>query len=235
MEGGLLPWKSQSIDGHYPDLDSFGKPLPPPPADLRWEQQSDGSWALQSRSEVGNPQGLTKADKPTVIEHIVMPQDTLAGLSLRYRVPVAAIRKLNMFSGDRIHFKKSLLIPIDPGVTFVAQLNTEEVKLQRFRNATGEATEEARLYLSDHDWDVDKAIEAWKNDEQWVADEGPIPTVAPNLAVSAAFSSEVGELVVAPLSVESTREVAPFAISTTYPVALVYSEEDDSILQPLLA
>lgn len=46
MEGGYKPWKTQTIINNSPDLDSYGRPLPPPPSGFFWEKREDHSWEL---------------------------------------------------------------------------------------------------------------------------------------------------------------------------------------------
>jgi hypothetical protein len=46
MEGGYKPWKVQNIIDNSPDLDSYGKPLPPPPPGYFWERRENLSWEL---------------------------------------------------------------------------------------------------------------------------------------------------------------------------------------------
>lgn len=47
------------------------------------------------------------------------------------------------------------------------QLDTDEVKLQRFKNITHEDAIEASFYLEEHKWDLDSALIAWKDDKLW--------------------------------------------------------------------
>lgn len=46
MEGGYKPWKVQNIIDNSPDLDSYGRPLPPPPPGYYWERRENLSWEL---------------------------------------------------------------------------------------------------------------------------------------------------------------------------------------------
>lgn len=167
MEGGWLPWKLQKNQNNSPSLDSYGKSLPPPPPGHYWYRKEDGSWQLLKMAhDNGNTLGVAAVD-PRVIEHVVMPGDTLQGICLKYRVSAVNIRRLNMFSGNNIQFKTVLLVPVDGGAVVEQQLNTPEVMLQKFRNATGEGIQESRLYLDEHHWDLDKAVSAWRQDEHW--------------------------------------------------------------------
>lgn len=167
MEGGWLPWKLQKNQNNSPSLDSYGKALPPPPSGYYWDRKNDGTWELLKISNEPVATRITTAVDPRVIEHVVMPGDTLQGICLKYRASAVNIRRLNMFSGNNIQFKKVLLVPIDGGAVVEQQLNTPEVILQKFRNATGEGIQESRLYLEEHHWDLDKAVLAWRQDEHW--------------------------------------------------------------------
>jgi hypothetical protein len=80
------------------------KPLPPLPPGLHWEKQDDGDWkiigeritandgsSLQSSSSeadaaASQQQQQVSVAAPTFIEHVVMADDTLVGLCLRYKV-----------------------------------------------------------------------------------------------------------------------------------------------------
>jgi len=170
MEGGWLPWKLQIHKNNSPSLDSYGKPLPPPPPGHIWERQNDGSWQLLKTTNSDDKAPKSSTSDPRVIEHVVMPGDTLQGICLKYRSSAVSIRRLNMFSGNNIQFKEVLLIPVDGGTVVEEQSNTPEVILQKFRNATGEGIQESRLYLDEHGWDLDKAVAAWRQDENWEHD-----------------------------------------------------------------
>lgn len=172
MEGGYLPWKNHSREV-VDELEALGKPLPPPPSGKSWVKVDDGSWQLQEvdpPAPVLETQNTVIADAPKVVEHTVMPDDTLQGLCLRYHVSVTEVRRINLFSGNSIQCKKTLLIPVSPGASYnsvVQQGDSREVMLQRFRNATGEAVAEARIYMEEHSWNLDEAVAAWRTDESW--------------------------------------------------------------------
>jgi hypothetical protein len=162
-EGGNI-----KIMANSPDLDSYGKPLPQPPSGYHWEKHPDNSWDLvKTYTEQHNPE--TKVfDKSVLIEHVILPGDTLQGICLRYRVSAVEVRRHNMFSGNNIQFKKTLRIPLEPGVPIVLQgYDRNELKLQLFKNETGEENTEAKIYLEDHNWNVTEAIKAWRQDDVW--------------------------------------------------------------------
>lgn len=94
------------------------------------------------------------------------------GICLRYGVSVVDVRRLNNFSGNAFRSKKVLTIPVQSGVPVSPQEQTPEVTLQRFKNATGESTVEAKYYLDGNDWDLEKALTAWKTDDNWSQNHG---------------------------------------------------------------
>eukprot|EP01032_Pedospumella_encystans_P006431 gene6431-7703_t len=77
MEGGYLPWKNKTknVVDH---VDAVGKSLPPPPPGSVWCRESAGSWVLKNAEPVplGNENVIT-VEEPIIIEHTVMPDDTL--------------------------------------------------------------------------------------------------------------------------------------------------------------
>jgi hypothetical protein len=104
---------------------------------------------------------------PSVLEHVVLPNDTIQGICLRYRISAVDLRRYNLFSGNNFKFKKTLRIPIEPGAPVMVQLNTPEVLQQVFQNITGESAIESRVYLDEHKWDLEAALAGWKADDTW--------------------------------------------------------------------
>ena len=138
MEGGYKPWKTQVIIDNSPSLDSYGKPLPPPPSGYFWERRDDRSWELMrldwyfncpclldcmsptdshsstyrlttllttndhSFKSIQTGDDQMKFTLPSVLEHVVMPGDTIQGICLRYRVSAIELRRHNNFSGKSL-------------------------------------------------------------------------------------------------------------------------------------
>lgn len=97
-------------------------------------------------------------------------QINLAGICLRYRVSAVDLRRLNLFSGNNIQFKKTLRIPLSfDSVNEFKQIETNEVILQKFKNETNELNAEARAYLEDSNWNLESALASWRADSQWEA------------------------------------------------------------------
>lgn len=218
MEGGFLPWKNQKLVNDCPSVEYFTKSLPPPPSGQFWERDLEGNWKLVPFSEKQMDDGAIIFPYPSIIEHTIMPNDTLQGLCLKYRASAVEIRRMNMFSGNNIQMKTKLLIPINAGVSILPQVDTEELLLQKFKNVTHEETKESILYLEEHSWNLENALSAWKIDNQWEVDE-----LNRSRSTREKFSAEI-EDVVAPLAVEEAPLVMAAAVSFTPPSF----EEDES-------
>jgi LysM repeat protein len=114
------------------------------------------------------------ARSPEYYTHVVMPEDTLQGICLRYKIKTHILKRFNQDLGDiNLQSVKTLLIPAEHvrlrGKVIVPQVRSRDVELQLFKNDTGLGTIEARLYLDDHDWDAASAKIAWAEDNAWEA------------------------------------------------------------------
>lgn len=168
MEGGQFPWKTQVIKPMSPDLDSYGKPLPSPPFGSYWEKNADGSWHLMKLGkDLEDADDFVVFKEDSVIEHVVMPDETIQGLCLRYRISPTELRRYNLFSGNNIQIKKTLRIPIKAGTPTITQVDSCEVMIQRFKNETDESHLEARIYLEDSNWNYNLAFKKWQEDKEW--------------------------------------------------------------------
>lgn len=168
MEGGYKPWRIQCLDNSIVDLDTLSsKPLPPPPSGHFWEKNIiDGSWELvQCKNTESDIRVIESEIK--FIDHVVMQDDTLPGICLRYNVSVVDVRRCNNFSGNAFRSKKVLRIPIRAGSFINPQEQTQEVILQKFKNLSGVQNAEARYYLDENAWELDMAMKAWETDENW--------------------------------------------------------------------
>lgn len=183
----MLADPSEELTWPYTEVDlseSGGPPqdllsLPSPPEGFVWHCFADGTGYL----EPINP-GLDEPYRSLVIEHLVMQDDTLLGISLRYRARILDIRRLNYLSSDSILHLKAVKVPVKANTLVQLQRNTRDVKVQKFQNTTGEGYEEASIYLEEQDFDLDKgmqtygeiisflplhflALAMWRSDEQW--------------------------------------------------------------------
>jgi len=103
--------------------------------------------------------------------HTVGPGDTMQGICLRHGVSALEIRRLNQCTNANVVALKVVKLP---GAGGGAHLNittaSKKAKLvQEFREESGEGVTEAEYYLEDHQWRVDLALAAWKNDDEWDA------------------------------------------------------------------
>lgn len=119
-----------------------------------------------------------------------------------------------MFSGNAFKSKKALRIPIDKGVSIRLQANDNDLILQRFKNLTNEYELESKFYLDENEYNLEKAYQAWVDDQKWasehVDEEG-------NFDNSDIIEDE--EIIAADVSYEDpTRKiVTPFEISYEEP------------------
>ena len=129
----------------------LGRPLPPPPSGYEWERTDEREWHLKRTEE---PMGSSSSEQQavaqgSVIEHVILPNDTFQGLCLRYRVNAVELRRWNNISGSNLKFLSTIKIPVDHGQPVVLQdRDTPDVMLEFFKTRTHETTMEAIFYLS---------------------------------------------------------------------------------------
>jgi hypothetical protein len=164
-EGGWLPWKRQKHSQVFADYSNLMKPLPCPPEGLVWTRQNGRDWLLEKTQKENRCSDEESSEPPAFLNHVVMPGDTLLGLTLRYKVSAAELRKANNFFGDHFRLCKILVIPrrSNCGV----QKMTQEVMIQYVTAQTSLHAAEARFYLEETDWDKEKAIEQFCKDCDW--------------------------------------------------------------------
>jgi len=122
-------------------------------------------------------------EKPTEpFFHVIGPNDTLSGLSLRYGIKTGNIKRVNHLQNDSIYHLKKILIPHTNEETLIKQLSSKEVKekingapiisnrlqiVKSFRTQTGAEAEMAQFYLETTGYDLDKALKEWEQDEEF--------------------------------------------------------------------
>lgn len=155
----------------------------------------DGSWKLlrsQSSTSISTSNTVTSSSIEQVstfpsfdddwkcrvsanfylVEHIILPTDTLQGLCIQYRVNARTLKQVNRFSGTSLSLApKRLVIPIrsnDLETIKVQNRSTEEWKMHKVLAEVGSlGIKEIKAYLELVDWDVKKAISAAKEDVEW--------------------------------------------------------------------
>ena len=167
-------------------VDLSSNPLPTPPKGMQWEHKN-GEWkcviveALSACSKEGAQDQMGKdlrtidddrADEYIWVDHVVMPEDTIRGICLKYRCNVVDLRRHNNFSGDAFRSRKKLRIKvnrkhIDEGNVLIQDKSLMAVKVQELKSRIQEPSEECMFYLRENDCDVDKAFNSWKEDEKF--------------------------------------------------------------------
>ncbi|EME47170.1 hypothetical protein DOTSEDRAFT_165998 [Dothistroma septosporum NZE10] len=159
-----------------PAYSSLDDRIPPP------TQPSPQDDELPAYSESQSRHAQSEKEQPhDDVLHFLKPDDSLHSLSLAYGVPTHALRRANnVFSDHLIQGRKTVIIPGEyykGGVSLSPQpVESEEEELKknktrRWMMACKVAEYDvAVLYLKQADWDLDAAIEAFKEDEQWEQD-----------------------------------------------------------------
>jgi len=107
--------------------------------------------------------------------HYVSPRDTLVGISFKYNVPVDHIKRANKMFSSNINEREKLIIPGAKTLPKTVNDPTDEMKVERerqrltkrFQVATKSPEEETKFYLEEHDYDVEKALQSYKDDVEW--------------------------------------------------------------------
>jgi len=117
-------------------------------------------------------------DDDNFIVHRVALTDTLIGIALYYNVKIEDIQKANNLDSHQIYHHKVLLVPrpdaklvrpeLQPKVPTEEQIKARrERQIKLFQQQTGVTEEEAKYYMETHDFKIDHAMRALKDDEKW--------------------------------------------------------------------
>ena len=134
------------------------------------------------RGEIERP----RPEPITLVKHKVVPGDDLTDLAVRYGSSVASIKAANR----RIVFEvldnvwgETIDIPatrvpvdasVDPAASAAAARKNKEFFARRsfLSECGGKCTEaEAGFYLEENDWEVQAALEQWRDDVEWDAEQ----------------------------------------------------------------
>lgn len=112
-----------------------------------------------------------------LVEHIVLPSDTLQGICIQYRISATKLRQINIFSGSSLKLApKRLLVPVpisnchsslDSSIR-LQDRTTKEYKLHKILSECPSlTTPEIESYLSLHNDDLENALNAALSDLDW--------------------------------------------------------------------
>eukprot|EP00903_Cladosiphon_okamuranus_P005961 g5885.t2 len=197
-EGKRLSWRGQEIDIRpTPDYRELAMPLKAPPRGFKWQRLEDGAWELRSTTKVSSlleqkyedrkeqeeeeEQAEEKQRAPAFLEHVVMPDDTLAGICLKYKVKDRELRRLNGFVGSHFRMCDVLIIPNRFAAGQQPIQGSEGEKpmarqemMQIFRRTSELGPQEARFYLETNDWDLTEALAEWREENEWEMEQAEI-------------------------------------------------------------
>jgi len=172
-EGGIFPWKLQQSDVRYANYQDLFVPLSPPPGKIWIKNETTKEWALVDSSVCSETNEVKELNDKKIdglfAEHVVMSDDTLQGICLRYGTTVRVLKQYNNFPGENFRLCPTLLIPLENNKDKLRyqDLNDENIKMQLFQNKTALTKEEARYYLSTCDWDIDRAVQEYRLDVEY--------------------------------------------------------------------
>lgn len=205
-----LPFRGVALP---PKPIDYSRPLPSPPAGYEWKLIGKHWQCKEITKEEPTPDGVSFPEEKW-LEHVVMSDDTIQGICLRYRTSVLELRRNNNFSGDAFRSCKVLRIRVNADSIVLPQEETEAVKIRRLQYMTDLGHEECRYYMSENGWSLVDSLNAWQSDFTWEDD-------LCNNAVSCRF--------------QSTCVVPPDTIITGYNADhLVNSRELNYQAKPLL-
>ncbi|TLD34309.1 hypothetical protein PspLS_00558 [Pyricularia sp. CBS 133598] len=198
-------WDASNIMPYWNTMDNRGMSLPPaglkdPPsygfvtaATSRPPVEAPPPYSTTAESPPPPPEKgektttaepATTNDSSPILHFLDHEHDSVSSLSLRYNVPVAALRRANRLGSDHLLLgRRVVLIPVTAGgshggATTATSLSPHPVegedeerrkgRIRRWMVACKEADYDvAVLYLEQNDYDVDAAVEAYFADEAW--------------------------------------------------------------------
>ncbi|CAD8110574.1 unnamed protein product [Paramecium sonneborni] len=102
--------------------------------------------------------------------------DTLQGLAIKYNLTPEAIRKFNNLTTNEIYYLKSIIIPnqssYDSQEKVIDQCSFQKIfmleyMLNTILDSKDRCEKVAKYYLEISDWDLNKAIQEYKEDQSF--------------------------------------------------------------------
>ncbi|KAK3654448.1 hypothetical protein LTR56_004078 [Elasticomyces elasticus] len=185
-ESSLLPQGLRDPPAYSPLNDQGVPPPESKPPILTSNDDEDELPAYSQHQPVQPPPEKQEQDQeraPDVL-HFLTPSDTLSSLALAYKVPLPALRKANnVFSDHLIQGRRTVIIPGEfykGGVSLSPQPpegEEEEMRRNKVRRWMVSCKvadvpprlryDVALLYLQQAEWDLEVAVEAYREDERW--------------------------------------------------------------------
>ncbi|KAI8591227.1 hypothetical protein BDZ88DRAFT_58524 [Geranomyces variabilis] len=157
--------------------------VPLPAYDDHEHGDSDAS-ALASSDDKKSRAAVSPPDT-TMVTHYVLETDTLPGLSLKYNVPIDAIRRANsLFSDTTLPARSKLFIPSPSSSSSSLSPTppaTDERKrlVKRFQLvAKCIDADEAWSYMRQNEFMLEQALEQWWADVKWERENGAAAAAA---------------------------------------------------------
>ncbi|KAI9814231.1 MAG: hypothetical protein M1827_003397 [Pycnora praestabilis] len=166
------------------------------------EEELPAYSSLDSRPAPAEKASASSEPAQDVLHFLDPANDSLASLSLRYGVPINALRKTNgLYADHLLAARRTMLIPGEyykGGISLNPQpLEGEEEELRKAKVRRWMVTckvaeyDVATLYLKQSDYDLESAILAYKDDEKWEK-EHPMDSVSKGKAKQSSSRRKYG-------------------------------------------
>merc|ERR550539_1368190 len=185
-EGGIYPWKRQSVTGNPADYSCLNQPLPQLPKGQQWVREGR-EWKIvdvdtETIAVLDVNDSGSKGRVPEncdFVQHFVKSTDTLQGICLKYGVTPVVLRQVNKFSGSNLNLApQTITIPLERSHIVKGKNQPEalskEGKINQFiltfRTQKASALvsrKEATAYLDMNDGNLELAIKDAKDDFGW--------------------------------------------------------------------
>jgi len=152
--------------------------------ELSQEEALPAYSTLNSLPVPSNEKQGVEPSNEDVLHFLNHNQDTLYSLSLRYGVPIDVLRKVNNITSDHLLLaRRTILIPgeyykggisLNPRPVEGEEEEIRKSKVRKFQVACKASDfpsksryDVALLYLQEAEYDLEQAIEAYRDDERW--------------------------------------------------------------------
>ncbi|KAH8794008.1 hypothetical protein BGZ57DRAFT_749200 [Hyaloscypha finlandica] len=170
-----LPQGLRDLPSYTPP--SSSKPSPPSQDPPAYSDELPLYSSLTS-TQTPPPEKDSSSQSEDVLHFLDHEHDNLNSLSLRYGVPIAALRRANNITSDHLLLaRRTILIP---GEFYKAGVSLSPRPIEGEEEERRKSTvrrwmvackvseyDVALLYLKEVDYDLEAAIEAYKDDERW--------------------------------------------------------------------